>query len=95
LAARTIVELALKRFFRLLALCVYMLLRSIILLPIDVATARLIITVVGTAVSAALSSVARGRGVLRPTAVRVIVSAIRKVSLSRSRSRVFLFLSHN
>jgi hypothetical protein len=68
---------------------------SIILLPIDIVTARLIITVVGTAVSAALSSVARGRGALRPTAVRVIVSAIRKVSLSRSRNRVFLFPSHN
>jgi hypothetical protein len=71
------------------------LLGLIILLPTDVVTARLIITVVGTAVSAALSSVARGRGVLRPTAVRVIVSTIRKVSLSRGRSRVFLFPSHN
>jgi hypothetical protein len=68
---------------------------SIILLPIDVVTARLVIIVIGTAVSAALSSVARGRGALRPMAVRVIVSAIRKVSLSRGRSRVFLFLSHN
>jgi uncharacterized membrane protein YfcA len=71
------------------------LLGSIILLPIDVATACLVITVVGTAVSAALSSVARGRGALRLIAVRVIVSAIYKVSLSRSRSRVFLFPSHN
>jgi hypothetical protein len=71
------------------------LLGSIILLPIDVVTARLIVTVVGTAVSAALSSVARGKGTLRPTAVWVIVSVICKVSLSRSRSRVFLFLSYN
>jgi hypothetical protein len=76
-------------------LCVCVLLGSTILFPIDVATARLVVTVVGTAISTALSSVARGRGALRPTAVRVIVSAIRKVSLSRSRSRVFLFLSYN
>jgi hypothetical protein len=69
LAARTIIKLVLKRFFCLLVLCVCVLPGSIILLPIDVVTARLVIIVVGTAVSAALSSVARGRGVLRPTAV--------------------------
>jgi hypothetical protein len=76
-------------------LCVCVLPGSIILLPTDVATARLVITVIGMAVSAALSSVARGRGVLRLIAVQVIVSTIRKVSLSYSKSRVFLFLSHN
>ena len=88
MAACTIVKLALKRFLCLLTLCVCILLGSTVLLPTDVAIARLVVTVVGAAVSAALSSIARGRGALRLMAVWVIVSTIYKVSLSRGRNRV-------